>query len=264
MRLSVIMPVFNEEKFIEKSLTALMQQTLRPTQIILVDDGSTDRTAELAAKFPVQLISLPKEKKAMMERVPSVIRAGTKHTAEFDYLAILDADTILEPAYFEKLTQDMAAQPKIGIAGGKLIGPGISTGLMLGLIPYVYGCNRLYTRKCWQALNGGNAMRLVPVWDFYHNVYAEMLGYTTKRYDTAQSWALRPPGYKKAFFNGYVSYQVGYYTWFLLFRAARSRKLGLIAGYLKAQVSSAKQYPIKPYVRALQVQRLKRLLRKLV
>jgi glycosyltransferase involved in cell wall biosynthesis len=264
MRISVIMPVFNEEIFIEKSLTALFQQTLKPSQVIVVDDGSTDRTAELAAKFPVQLVRLPKEKKAMVERVPSVLKAGSRHLGGFDYLGILDADTILEPKYYQKLTLAMAADHKVGVACGKLKGPGITTGLMLGLIPYVYGANRLYTRKCWQTLNGGDAMRLVPVWDFYHNVYAEMLGYTTKRYEDIQSWALRPPGYKKAFFNGYVSYQVGYYNWFLLFRAARSRKLGLVAGYLKAQVSGTKQYPIKPYVRALQVQRLRRLIRKLV
>jgi glycosyltransferase involved in cell wall biosynthesis len=264
MRVSVIMPVFNEEKFIEKSLNALFQQTLKPTQVIVVDDGSTDHTAKLAAKFPVQLVRLPKEKTAMVERVPSVLKAGTRHLGSFEYLGILDADTILEPSYYQKLTSAMAADPKVGVACGKLKGPGAASGLMLGLVPYVYGCNRLYTQRCWQALNSGTSMRLVPVWDFYHNVYAEMLGYTTKRYKDIKSWALRPPGYKKAFFNGYVSYQVGYYNWFLLFRAARSRKLGLVAGYLKAQVSGAKQYPIKPYVRALQVQRLRRLIRKLV
>jgi hypothetical protein len=103
-------------------------------------------------------------------------------------------------------------------------------------------------------------MKPVPVWDFYHNIYAEMLGFTTKRYDEIQSWTVRPPGYRKAFFNGFISYQVGYYGYFLLLRAIRGRKPVLVAGYLKAKFSGATQYPVKPYVRYLQTRRMKRLL----
>jgi hypothetical protein len=115
----------------------------------------------------------------------------------------------------------------------------------------------LYTRECWLQINGGDKiMKPVPVWDFYHNIYAQMLGFATKRYDDVRSWALRSPGYRKAFFNGYISYQVGYYGYFLLFRAARSRRPSLLAGYLKAKLSGATQYPIKTYVRHLQKQRM--------
>jgi glycosyltransferase involved in cell wall biosynthesis len=258
------MPIFNEEKYIQKTLTALTQQTLRPTQIIAVDDGSTDASPEIISSFSgIQLLRLPKEKKAMIERVPAVLNAGSRLLKEFDYLAILDADTILEPRYYEKLVAKFEANKKVGIACGKLGGK-TQTGLMLGLIPYVFGSNRLYTRTCWLQINGGKVMKPVPVWDFYHNIYAEILGFTTKRYDEIQSWALRPPGYRKAFFNGYISYQVGYYWYFLLLRAARSRKPSLVAGYLKAKFSGAPQYPIKPYVRYLQTQRIRRLIKKIV
>ena len=257
------MPVFNEEKYIQKTLTALLQQTLKPTQIIVVDDGSTDASAEIASMFSdIQLVRLPKEKKAMIERVPAVLNAGSRLLKEFDYLAMLDADTILEQGYYEKLVAKLQTNKKVGIACGKLAGRA-QTGLMFGLIPYVYGCNRLYTRECWLQINGGDVvMKPVPVWDFYHNIYAEMLGFSTKRYDDIQSWALRPPGYRKAFFNGYISYQVGYYGYFLLLRAARNRKPSLLAGYLKAKFSDATQYPIKPYVRYLQNQRIRNLMRK--
>jgi glycosyltransferase involved in cell wall biosynthesis len=258
------MPVYNEEKYIKKTLTALTQQTLKPTQIIVVDDGSTDNSPEIASKFSgIQLLRLPKEKKAMIERVPAVLAAGSKLLEDFDYLAILDADTILEPRYYEKLRAKLEAAKKVGIACGRLGGEA-QTGLMLGLIPYVYGCNRLYTRACWLRINGGKVMKPVPIWDFYHNIYAEMLGFTPKRYDDIQSRAQRPPGYRKAFFNGYISYQVGYHGYFLLLRAARSRKPGIIAGYLKAKFSGATEYPIKPYVRYLQNQRMRRLIKKVI
>ncbi len=259
------MPVFNEEKYIRKTLTALTHQTLKPTQIIVADDGSTDASPEIAATFrDIHLLRLPREKKAMIERVPAVLNAGSRLLKEFDYLAILDADTILEPRYYEKLVAKLQNSRRVGIASGRLRGRA-QTGLMLGLIPYVYGCNRLYTRECWLRINDGDKiMKPVPVWDFYHNIYAEMLGFETKRYDDVQSWALRPPGYRKAFFNGYISYQVGYYGYFLLFRALRNRKPSLVAGYLKAVFSGATQYPIKPYVRYLQNQRMRYLIRKVV
>jgi glycosyltransferase involved in cell wall biosynthesis len=259
------MPVFNEEKYIQKTLTALTKQTLKPTQIIVADDGSTDASPDIASMFSgVQILRLPKEKKAMIERVPAVLNAGSRLLKEFDYLAILDADTILEPGYYEKLVAKLQTdKKKVGIACGKLAGRA-QTGLMLGLIPYVYGCNRLYTRDCWLRINSGDKiMKPVPVWDFYHTIYAEMLGFTTKRYDDIRSWALRPPGYRKAFFNGYISYQVGYYGYFLFLRAARNRKPSLLAGYLKAKFSDATQYPIKPYVRYLQNQRIGNLVKKI-
>lgn len=258
------MPVFNEEKYIQKTLTALTQQTLKPAQIVVVDDGSTDASPEIASKFSgIQLVRLPKEKTAMIERVPAVLNAGSRLLKEFDYLAILDADTIVEPGYYEKLAAKLQNDRKVGIACGKLAGRA-QTGLMFGLIPYVYGCNRLYTRECWLRINSGDViMKPVPVWDFYHNICAEMLGFSTQRYDDIQSWALRPPGYRKAFFNGYISYQVGYYGYFLLLRAARNRKPSLLAGYLKAKFSDATQYPIKPYVRYLQNQRIRNLIKKI-
>jgi glycosyltransferase involved in cell wall biosynthesis len=259
------MPVFNEEKYLQKTLTALAQQTLKPTQIIVVDDGSTDASPEIAAKFDnIELLRLPREKQAMVERVPAVLNAGSRLLKEFDYLAILDGDTVLEEHYYEKLVTKLHNERNVGIAGGKLSGKA-QTGLMLGLIPYVYGCNRLYTKECWLRINDDSRiMKPVPVWDFYHNVYAEMLGFEAKRYDDIQSWALRPPGYRKAFFNGYISYQVGYQGGFLLLRAARNRKPGLIAGYLKAKFSGATDYPIKPYVRHLQNQRIRRLVKKVI
>jgi len=256
------MPVYNEEVFIEKALTSLFAQTTKPAQIIVVDDGSTDKSADIAEKFNVELVRLPVEKESMIERLPYVIGAGTKLLNAFDYVSIIDADTILESRYYEKMLKKFLSNPKVGLAGGNLLGQGTSESLMLGLVPYVYGCNRLYTKECWLKINKGKIMKPVPVWDFYHNVYAEMLGFETRRYNDIKSWALRPPSFKKAFIKGYTANQIGYFGYFLLLRALRNRSPGLIAGYLKAMFNEKCEYPIKPYVRYLQTIRMKRLLTK--
>jgi len=262
-KISVIMAVFNEEKFLPKSLDALSKQTLKPNQTILVDDGSTDKSLEIVAKYPVTLKRLPVKKKASLERYPYVLSEGSKLLAkDFEYVAILDADTIIEPQYYEKLVQRMEKDPTIGIAGGELIGQQV--GAELGLMPYVYGANRLYSRKCWLKLNNGKTMKPIPQIDFYHNIYAEMLGFKTQRFYDIRSWHLRPARLGNAFLKGYHAYEWGYHWHYLVLRALRNRSLPMIAGYLKAKYSCATQYPIKPYVRYLQNYRLKRLiLRKL-
>lgn len=255
------MAVFNEEKFLNKSLTALMKQTLKPNQIIVVDDGSTDKSPSIIAKYPVTVKRLPIKKEISLERYPQVLSVGSKMLQEdSDYVGIIDADTTLEPEYYEKLIQRMAKDPNIGIASGNLIGYA-STGLSLGLVPYAYGANRLYTRECWLKLNNGKVMKPIPQIDFYHNVYAEMLGFQTKRFNDIKSWHLRPSRLGDAFTKGYHAYEFGYYWYYLFLRAIRNRSPSMISGYLKAWVLEKTEYPIKPYVKRLQIYRLKRLIK---
>jgi glycosyltransferase involved in cell wall biosynthesis len=264
MKISLIMPVYNEERFLKKCLDSLMKQTLKPDQIIVVDDGSTDNSPSIIRQYPVTVLTLPKQKNSMIERVPYVMRKGTKLLQDdFDYVGNLDADTVLEPQYYEKLVARMQADRQIGISGGKLNGQP-DVGSILGLIPYVYGCNRLYTRRCWFKLNGSKILKPVPTWDTYHNIYAQMLGFKTQRFDDIQSWALRPAGFGKDFSKGFQSYQLGYYSFFLLLRALKDKSPKLLAGYLLAAATCEKQYPVKPYIRMLQAYRLKRIAKHLL
>jgi len=259
MKISVLMAVFNEEKFLDKTLSALMKQSLKPNQIIAIDDGSTDKSLKIIAKYPdVAIKRLPVKKDKTLERYPIVLSIGSHALSDdFDYIGILDADTLLETQYYQKLTQWMNADKTIGIAGGQLIGE--QAGKPLGLMPYVYGANRLYSRRCWLKLNDGKVMKSIPQIDFYHNIYAEMLGFKTQRYSDIKSWHLRPSRLGNAFVKGYHAYEFGYYWYYILLRALRNSNLSMIAGYLKARISNRPEYPIKPYVRRLQTERLRRI-----
>ena len=158
MKISIIMAVFNEEKFLDKTLRAITEQTLKPNQIIVVDDGSTDKSPEIIAKYPVTVKRLSIKKDKSLERYPMVLSIGsTLIQDDFDYVGILDADTLIEPDYYQKLTRWMSEDKTIGIAGGQLIGE--QEEKSFGLMPYVYGANRLYSRKCWLKLNGGKMMK---------------------------------------------------------------------------------------------------------
>jgi rSAM/selenodomain-associated transferase 2 len=85
MNISVIVPVLNEEKTITATLEALV--TLAPYEIIIVDGGSPDRTRELAAQFPVKVISSERGRGRQMNR-------GADE-ASGDVLLFLHADTRL-------------------------------------------------------------------------------------------------------------------------------------------------------------------------
>ena len=56
MSITVVIPVYNEEKSIARCLISLQGQTTKPIEIVVVDDGSTDRTVALVKKFPVALV----------------------------------------------------------------------------------------------------------------------------------------------------------------------------------------------------------------
>ena len=60
-RCSVVIRACNEEKHIGRLLSGILQQTIRPIDVILVDSGSTDATLAIASRYPVRIVSIPPE-----------------------------------------------------------------------------------------------------------------------------------------------------------------------------------------------------------
>jgi len=86
MKLSVVIPAYNEEKYIPSCLEALMSQEVPADEIIIVDNNSTDKTVEIASKYPVRIIV---EKKQGM--IPARNRGFDE--AKFEIIARTDADS---------------------------------------------------------------------------------------------------------------------------------------------------------------------------
>jgi glycosyltransferase involved in cell wall biosynthesis len=84
---SVIVPAYDAGEFIAEALDSAFAQDYHPLEVIVVDDGSSDRTAEIASSYDVQLLCQP-------NRGPAAARNAGLAKARGEYIAVLDADDI--------------------------------------------------------------------------------------------------------------------------------------------------------------------------
>ena len=110
MNISVVIPTFNEEKLLSKCLESLQKQTVKPFEIIVVDNNSTDTTAAIAKKMGVKVIS---EKNQGI----SFARNAGFNAAKGDIIARLDADTTALPNWIERIKKDIETDGKDAVFG---------------------------------------------------------------------------------------------------------------------------------------------------
>lgn len=108
-RLSVIIPARNEERNLPHLLASLQNQTRRPHEIIVADDGSTDATRRIAESFGVRVVACPPLPAGWTGKTWAVWN-GYKH-ASGDLIAFFDADLRLAPEALERL---VAAREEAG------------------------------------------------------------------------------------------------------------------------------------------------------
>ncbi len=103
MKISVIIPAFNAEKWIAQSLEGVLSQSYKDLEIIVIDDGSTDRTAAIASGYPtVRVISQP-------NGGLSVARNRGVEAATGDYIHFLDVDDLICLDYYTRMAEAIAA-----------------------------------------------------------------------------------------------------------------------------------------------------------
>lgn len=118
----VVIPALNEEKNIAICLASVARQTIKPRNIILIDDGSADRTILFAKAFAEQngmgLIAIHREK--AIGKTPTIKRQSREFDADVEF--ILDGDTILEsPNYIERTVEELYKGVGIASACGVIL-----------------------------------------------------------------------------------------------------------------------------------------------
>jgi poly-beta-1,6-N-acetyl-D-glucosamine synthase len=127
-RFVIISPVRNEEQFVGKSIQSIANQTIRPVEYILVDDGSSDHTAQIiqeaAVLYPWIHYARCKDRgeRILGRGVVDAFDYGYSliSTDQYDYICKMDGDLTLGPRYFEFLIKKFNYDPYLGSASGKL------------------------------------------------------------------------------------------------------------------------------------------------
>ena len=108
---SVIIPLYNKEREVEATIRSVLAQTLQPLEIVVVDDGSTDRSAEIVEAIGSPLVRLIRQQNAG----ECAARNRAMREARGDYFALVDADDAWKPEFLEEVAGLIAQFPDCGI-----------------------------------------------------------------------------------------------------------------------------------------------------
>jgi glycosyltransferase involved in cell wall biosynthesis len=263
-RVAAVIPARNEENFIDKTLAALFDQHTRPGKVIVVNDGSTDRTADVASAAGAEVVDMP-DRGYNVQGMPvlaGVINRGLQRLQARgygnadDYVLILGADHILPPNYITAVLDAMAADRKLALCSGVIAGE-------RSIVPR--GSGRVVKADFWQSV--GFCYPENYGFETYLVLKAQQQGYSVKVLKDLVTRTLRKTGrnYKKSV---YVSYgkslkALGYSR---LYSAAR---IGLISiknpkggfymfkGYLSDDVQTYDP-ELRSFLSSIQHKRIKR------
>jgi glycosyltransferase involved in cell wall biosynthesis len=113
-QITLYVPCYNAERYIAGCLEGALGQTLRPAETLVIDDGSRDRTAEIASRYPVKVLHHEKN------RGLAAARNTAFQNARHDLVAALDADCVAAPEWLERLASHFADTNVVG-ANGRLV-----------------------------------------------------------------------------------------------------------------------------------------------
>jgi glycosyltransferase involved in cell wall biosynthesis len=110
---SVVVPVYNGERFLASALCSVFEQDYRPFEVIVVDDGSTDGTAGIARSFRRVRYVYQKN------QGPAAARNTGVATARAEYIAFLDADDIWTPKKLSVQMEHLLDHPEVGYVSAR-------------------------------------------------------------------------------------------------------------------------------------------------
>ena len=110
---TVIVPAYNEEVGIEAAIRSLTASRYPDLEVIVVDDGSTDATADIVAALDETGVKLIRQANAGK---PAALNTGIRH-ARHDVIVMVDGDTVFEPDTVRELVQPLA-EPTVGAVSG--------------------------------------------------------------------------------------------------------------------------------------------------
>ena len=279
IRYVVITPARDEAQYIAETITSVVNQTAQPVEWVIVDDGSTDGTAEIIDRFAAEhswITAVHRPNRGARENNVGAIEAffdgyRALKSSEWDFLVNLDADLSMGADYFERCLEEFRKDPELGIGGGLLYH--IENGVEIteaGPLFHVRGATKMYRRACWEAMGG---LRMGPGWDTIDEIKANMLGWQTRSFHNVKAQHLRPTGaaegtWRDAVKNGQAEYFSGYHPLFMLVKCLKRAikrpyiigAAGLIWGFACASLKRSPKVEDRTLIDYVRKQQMRRLL----
>jgi glycosyltransferase involved in cell wall biosynthesis len=263
MKYVLITPAHNEEAFIRKTLASMVAQTVPPECWIIVDDGSTDQTAEIVQHYTrchswIELVRRQQRPDRNFASKAHAVNAGLERvdSLQFDIVGNLDADVSFEPDYMEFLMRKFSEDLDLGVAGTPFTQDGDydSSKDSFEGENYVAGPCQLFRRQCFQEIGGYVPNRAGGV-DWIAVMTARMNGwkvrsFSDKRYHHHRTLGTAGKGALRALFSyGEKDYYLGGSPVWELFRVgyrmtkkpALTGGLALLCGYCWAAMRRMKR-----------------------
>ena len=230
----VISPVRNEAHYLPQTIRCMVAQSVRPTEWILVNDGSTDTTGAILAAAVGQhpwIRVIHRKDRGFRQAGGGVIDAfydGYQSISDsaWQFLVKLDGDLSFSADYFQQCLDRFGADPKLGIAGGTIcnqVNGGLEVESRIDPVFHVRGATKVYRRACWEQIGG---LIRAPGWDTVDEVKANMLGWITRTFPALKLVHHRPAGqaygqWSNLVKNGRANYIAGYHPLFMFLKCLR-------------------------------------------
>lgn len=160
----IIIPAYNEEKYIGNCLESLLNQRLEPSTVVVVDDSSTDKTASIVHGYQKNYSNLKyvyKSSDPGHQPGSKIIEAFKKalevfDIKEYDFICKFDADLEFPKLYLERVNQTFKRNVKLGLCGGvcTVFKQHNWTSESLTNLDHVRGALKAYRREAFISISG--------------------------------------------------------------------------------------------------------------
>jgi len=259
----LITPSRNEARSIENTLESVVYQTVLPLKWVIVNDGSTDATAEIVGRYAarhswIELVNRPVRRERHFAAKVHAFNAGLERVKQLHYEIIgnLDADVSLDTDHFEFLLSKFSQDSRLGVAGTvfrELNGYSSAIDSFEGHTHVAGGC-QVFRRQCFEDIGGYLPSKIGGI-DWMAVTTARMIGWNTRSFREKSFLHHRILGtadrgiIASNFAYGKKDYILGGHPLWQIFRCVyRMTKrpyvvggVALFAGYLAAFLSCADQ-----------------------
>jgi poly-beta-1,6-N-acetyl-D-glucosamine synthase len=252
----IITPVRDEEAYLPSTIDSVAAQTIRPTEWVIVNDGSKDDTPKIIDEYSRRyswIRAVHRKDRGFRKAGAGVVDAfndgyGVVKSTDWKFIVKLDGDLTIEPDYFERCFAEFARDPKLGVGGGVIcyVINGVKTFEHAPAF-HVRGATKIYRKECWDGIGG---YWPAPGWDTFDEVKANRLGWSTRSFPNLYLLHHRETGSADGLWPtlvkyGRANYICGYHPLFMLSKClvrliqrpylfgSMGLMYGFVTGYIK-------------------------------